>query len=401
MSKRRGRGDDSIYWDDKRQLWVAQVSLGTDPTTGKRRRPTVHGATKQEVKDKLDQVKREASTGNARARTLTVAEYVTEWLAALELSRHARLDYEATMRNHIVPYLGTIRLQALTPADLLRWYGRLKDAGTGTAARHQAGRRFKQALRQAVRLDLIERNPADQVPGPRYQAEPVQPLTVEELPLFLAYAKFDPHFALYVTALDSGARQGELLALDWTDLRDGSIHITKQLLQMQGRKHQEVARVKTRASNRHVLLSPPTLAVLEKHRLEQERRLGSCRHMFPDSKGRYEHGQDLLRHFRTVLNMAGLQESTRFHDLRHTCASLLLQAGVNVKVVSERLGHGSVRITLERYAHVMPTMQEAATGTMGGILGAALPGGPIGSKSAANPAVNGQCCDPIPFPFCG
>jgi integrase len=209
----------------------------------------------------------------------------------------------------------------------------------------------------------------------------MHPLSPDQLAAFLAAARPERLYPLFLTALDSGARQGELFALEWSDLNIimGEMTISKSLDQNRGKP--ETKETKTKSGNRRVLLTPSTLAVLREHQEKMLAEGHGSKLVFPNVRGDFLTKSALYdKAWPRVLRKAGI-DHLRFHDLRHTCATLLLLAGAHVKVVSERLGHASIEITLKVYSHVLPTMQEAAVEKMEGILTTAAANG---SSLAAN-----------------
>jgi integrase len=202
------------------------------------------------------------------------------------------------------------------------------------------------------------------VPLPRVTRREIHPLTPEQVSQFLDATVLEGfYYPLYVLALDSGARWGELAALERgdVDLEAGTVSITKSLEESNGERR--VKETKTKASRRRIKLSNFTVDVLREY---LETKPGN--RIFSTRDGGYLMHTHVSRAFRAHIKKAGLS-GVRFHDLRHTMATLLLLAGVHVKVVSERLGHSRIQVTLDTYSHVLPSMQEAAALAIGGFLG--------------------------------
>ena len=224
------------------------------------------------------------------------------------------------------------------------------------------------ALDQAVGDGLIPRNATDALKLPRIEREEISPLTAEDANRLLEAARGDRLEALYVLAVHTGLRQGELLALKWDDLdlEAGTLRVRRTLTQAGG-KH-SLSEPKTKKSRRTVRLTSGAVAALRGH---LERQMGEMEEMgslycpaglvFANEIGGTINPSNLRnRSFKRVLERAGLPADTRFHDLRHTCATLLLSRNVNPKIVSEMLGHANIAITLDTYSHVLPDMQEKA-----------------------------------------
>jgi len=217
--------------------------------------------------------------------------------------------------------------------------------------------------------NLMGRNVCDLVDAPRVPKQELQVLDVEQAQQFLEAAKSDPLEALYIAALTTGMREGELLALKWKDIdfQQGTIQVKRTIARVRGQGF-KVLEPKTPKSRRSIHLAPMTLEALKHHRIRQrQQRLiaGAAweEHdwVFCNSLGKpMERGNMVKRSFRRVLTRAGLPQ-IRFHDLRHSCATLLLSMGVHPKIVQERLGHSQIAVTLDTYSHVLPSLQEEAS----------------------------------------
>jgi integrase len=245
------------------------------------------------------------------------------------------------------------------------------------------------ALRDAVRLKLIPFNPAHEIAKPKPQKKEMTVYDVDQVARFLESAREDRLFALYVLALDSGMRQGELFALLWSDLdlAAGVVRVQRSLEEING--HCRPKETKSARGRRRIDLSQYTIEVLHEHRKRMLAEGNINGPVFCDRQGGWlRKGNVLRRSFWAIIRRANdkankeaeksrtepaLLPDIRFHDLRHTCATLLLLADENVKVVSERLGHASVQLTLDTYSHVLPTMQKRAAQKMNSILGPGLP----------------------------
>jgi integrase len=233
------------------------------------------------------------------------------------------------------------------------------------------------ALSQAVADGLIPRNAAD-VKAPRPAPDEMHPLSEPEARTFLETAREtgDRFEALYVLAITTGLRRGELLGLRWADadLARGTLRVGRALVREGGRH--VVGETKTKRGRRQVNLTPRTVAALKTHRkrqLEQRVRLAGLYEdhglIFSSEKGSPLNPENLVkRSFKPLLKRAGLS-NIRFHDLRHTCATLLLGRGVHPKIVQELLGHATIAMTLDTYSHYLPSMGDQASGAMGDALG--------------------------------
>jgi integrase len=371
--KRRGRGEGCIRYRDDKDLWVAEVRTGA----GQKRR-TVYGKTKAEVMEKLRQLHNDIASGiSADVAHLTVGQWLTRWLELVKptVEPNTYNPYERHVRLHITPYIGGLKLAKLTKSQIRGFYAALSEVGVSTALQRKVGTTLTIALNQAVNDDLLQGNPAMKVRKPKAKKAEIVPLDPDQVTAFLTVAKSDRLFALYLTALDSGARPGELFALLWSDvdLEGRYITITKSLEEINGVLR--LKKTKTAKSRRRIDLSLETAIALDKHRKAMLAEGHIAGPVFCDTCGGYLRNSNLRKNtFLPILGRAGLPH-IRFYDLRHTCATLLLLADVPAKVVSERLGHSSITLTLDTYSHVLPTMQRRAADLMGQILGRKVGGG--------------------------
>ncbi len=368
-----------------------------------------------------DEALRKASLGISNDPRLTVGELLERWLtevAALKLRPSSLERYRGIVRGQLVPALGRVALQSLTQQHVARSYAELaaprevtvshaRVRQTTMRARSAASLRYAHAilhgaLEQAVTWRLIERNPAAGAALPRRNPPEMRPLTPAEARQFLAAARGHPLEALFVLALTTGMRQGELLGLRWRDVdwtaRRVAVHHT--LVRLHGRWW--LGEPKTAKSARAIDLTDPTLDLLRSHQSrqdEQRRALGRRPTdddlVFCDSSGEPLWGRHVttlqlkgllrradlpqirfhdLRHTFATLQLKGLLRQAdlpqiRFHDLRHTFATLQLTAGTNPKIVAEVLGHTEVAITLDRHSHSLPTLHAEAMGRLDAVLG--------------------------------
>jgi integrase len=371
--KRRGRSEGSIY-QRADGTWTASVSLGYDGK-GKRQRRTVYGKTKKEVQDKLRAEQDKASRGTLlEADKLTVRTFLERWLENTVKPRvapttHGR--YEQHIRLHLVPHLGRVRIGKLTALHVEQLYSDMATAGASAHEQKKVGTVLRTALKHAVKNRLLGHNVACDVPKPKPVKEEIHPLDQSQAGQFLKAAQKDQLHPLYTLALDSGMRQGEIFGLQWPDIDfdSGSVQVQHSLEEIKGRLR--LKNVKTAKARRRIDLSRFTLDQLHEHRkamLAAGKDVKSGP-VFCDGDGGWLRKSNFARRsFKPILKRAKLPD-IRFHDLRHTCATLLLLADENVKVVSERLGHASIEITLNTYSHVLPTMQKRAAEKMNGIFG--------------------------------
>jgi integrase len=356
--KRRGRGEGSIYQRGD-GTWCGSVSAGYN-ANGKRRRHTAYGKTKQEVQEKLRELQQNRIPEVPR---LTVKAFLTEWLeTTVKPSRAAStyVRYEQVCRLHVVPHIGTVKLARLQPLHIQHLYRIQERAGASIRQRELSGVVLQKALKDAVRLRLIPYNPCSDVQKPRPQRREMSVWNRDQADAFLRAASSDRLYALYVLALGTGMREGELFALEWKDVDfpGAAVTVRRTLEEVGGRVRTKEP--KTAKSRRRVDLPRFALNALHEHRKCMLSEGNAAAPVFCDQRGGYLRKSNVARRsFRPLMECSGIPR-IRFHDLRHTAATLLLSAGENAKVVSERMGHASVQITLDTYAHVLPTMQKGA-----------------------------------------
>lgn len=375
---RRGHGEGSIY-RRKDGRWAASVEVGT--TGGKRQRKTIYGRTRREVATRLHEaLQTQRSGGPLPKERTTVASFLDDWLVSLKPTVAFRTyqKYESVVRLHLKPALGSRRLTKLEPVDLQRLYAERLSAGQSPRSVVHIHRVLSSALSQAAKWDLVVRNVATLVTPPRVPRKPVETLTKEEAAMLFEVARGHRLEALFVVAITTGMREGELLGLRWGDVDLGrrTLHVQGALQRTEDGTFQ-VTEPKTAASLRRISLSGLATDALRRHRSRQnEERLSMGTGwrdedlVFASTVGGPINPTNMYRRaFKPLLKAAGLRQ-IRFHDLRHTCATLLLADGVNVKVVSELLGHSDITVTLNTYAHVLPTIQQQATDAFDAMLAA-------------------------------
>src|SRR5829696_3344409 len=367
MAKRRGNYEGSITKrSDGRYMARYTVQTAEGP-----RRKTLYGKTRAEVAEKLTRAMADRDNGlDFDAKNVRVGEYLDKWLTdavrdTVRPSTHER--HEALIRRHIKPMLGRLKLKALTPAHVQGLYRDRLDSGLSPATVQKVHVVLHKALAQAVRWSLVPRNPTEAVKAPRPAPEEMRPLNREQAKALLETARRERFEALYVLAVTTGLRQGELLGLKWedVDLENSLIRVRRTLIRNRGRLL--LGEPKTKRSRRTVRLTEAAVQALKEHlarQIDQMERLGDLYEdqglIFATQRGTLVNPTNLRkRSFAPLLEKAGLLP-IRFHDLRHTCATLLLSRNVNPKIVSEMLGHATIAITLDTYSHVLPTMQDGA-----------------------------------------
>ena len=380
MSSRRGHGEGSIY-KRKDGRWAGTVEMGHEG--GRRKRKTVYGATRAEVVKKAKGVKAAQDQGLSPADDrLTVGAYLTWWLSEIEptvqASTHQR--YEQLVRLHAVPVIGSTKLSRLTPDHLQNLYSDRLRAGQSEQSVKHLHRMLHTALKRAVRFNKVQRNVAALLLPedlPKVQKSEMKTLRSEEVHLVLAAAEGDRFEALWILAFTTGMREGELLGLKWEDIDLTSAKLSiRRSLKRTPDNRLVLGPTKTRGSVGVVPLTSMAVESLRRRRAAQaaERlRLGETWDdqdlVFTNRVGRPINPSNLLlREFYPLLERAGVAH-IRFHDIRHTVATLLMEQGVDTKVVSNLLRHADVGITQNLYQHVTPRMQWQAVQALEGVLG--------------------------------
>jgi integrase len=374
--KKRGQNEGSIFFDKSRNRYVALVS----GDNGKRKKIT--GIKKSDVQKQLSEMLRENQNGMLHVGpSQTVKAYLSYWLenVAEEQVRPRTFDrYKCLMERHVIHYLGTKRLEKLSAQDLQALYKRLGQGTEERKALHprtvgHVHRCLHKAVEDAMRMGLVPRNVCDLVSPPKVPKPTRQFFTQEEARAFLSAVEGHRFEGLFKIALFTGMRQGELLALRWSDIRlnERVIYVRRSVYRR--RKHGWVfSDPKSANSTRKIDVDESAIKALRHHRARQlqERLLKGDRWedndlVFPNTLGRPVRADNFLKDwFYPLLEKSGLPK-IRFHDLRHSCASLLLELGVQPKVVQELLGHSSIAITMDIYSHVMPNIQKDALDLLG------------------------------------
>jgi integrase len=283
--------------------------------------------------------------------------------------------YEQFVRVHLTPALGKIKLAKLIPAHVRGLYRDKLNSGLAPRTVLHIHRAFSKALKQAAADGLIPRNPAAPVKPPQPRGEEIRPLNREQVRVLFEAASGDRLEALYIVAVTAGLRRGELQGLKWEDLdlEAGMLQVRRTCSEPKGGHIFEAPKS---GKGRNIRLTQSAVAALRIHRRRQlEERMYKADLwqeqglVFPSTVGTPLWGGNLNRAFKATLQRAGLPKSTRFHDLRHTCATLLLKQAVNPKFVQELLGHADISLTLNVYSHVLPDMGDATADAMEAALG--------------------------------
>ena len=362
MAKRRANGEGSIR-KRKDGRWEGRFTAAYDPETGKQIFKNVLGKTQAEVKEKLKKAMEEAQGLDViRSGQYTVAEWMRLWFETYSkpsLREASAENYRNYIENHIIPHIGDIKLNKLTPLDIQKMYNETKTSGRvqrykdmkDLSVSNRLVRGMHMVLHgcldQAVREGLLTKNPTNDCKIPKLEKKEMKVIPPEQVGAYLKEAENHGVLPMFYLELTSGLRRGELLALLWTDLdvKNRTISVSKQVNAFKGEL--KVSRPKTENSIRTIVIPQKTVDLL----IEEHDKHPDNPYMFPSPvTGGMYHPDAVGRIHKKILKRAGIQD-IRFHDLRHTFATLAINSGADIKTLSGMLGHYSAGFTLDTYTH--------------------------------------------------
>ena len=379
--KRRDNGAGTIVIRPDGR-YMAQISLMVN---GKRKRPTVYGRTKREVMEKMNILKNQKQNGTyIDPSRLTVTQWIERWLedyVKINLEQKSYEKMESLTRIHIIPGIGRTLIRKLTASHIQALYRdkiNPKDDSRGLAASsvRQLHAVLHSAMDQAVKEGIIGRNVAEATRPPQQKVKEQKAWTREQVKTFLTAAESHKYYAAFVVVFGTGLRCGELLGMRWQDIDFKNRILTVCQSAVVTAKQGIVLKApKTRKGTRTVILPDEAITALRCYKVEQAKtrlQWGEAYQkgydlVFSSDDGSPMNQRSITYVFQQLIKKSGLP-AIRFHDIRHTHATLLLQAGENVQVVSDRLGHENISTTLKTYAHIMPGMQEQAADKINDIL---------------------------------
>ncbi len=389
MGTQRAAGEGSVH-KRKQGGWQGSIAVGI--VGGRRKRKTVYGATQREVLDKLAAIRRTLDAGLpvGTSRPMTLGDYLQAWLRdtlPTVVRASTAESYASLTRQHIIPGLGHHRLDKLTAVHIRAF---LKDKSTETSPRTKRPLSprtlqylhavLRLALEQARRDDLVVRNVAGLVAGPKVQRAEIAPLTPEEAGRLFAQAATDRLSPLWLLVTALGLRRGEALALRWEDVNLDRGHLqVKATVQRVGGKLVRAEMPKTKSSRRALPLPAVVVEALRAHRAAQvQERLASAvwiddALVFTTGIGTPLEPRNVLRSFHALCDRAQVRR-VRIHDLRHAAASFMLLQGVDMRVVMGTLGHSRLATTSDLYTHLLEPVQRAAADRMDDLLRQVNPG---------------------------
>ena len=373
---KRGNGEGSIYEHKRHGKKVGYRGSYTIYTlTGPKRR-YISGKTREQVRQKLAKAIAYRDGGLVfDADGQTMGEYLEQWLDTSvrgSVRESTCESYRRQVRRYVIPAIGGVKLKSLSAMHVQGMYRSMLDRGLSSRTVQYTHAVLHRALKQAMRWGLVPRNVCEDVDRPRLKRDEIQPLDREQTRRLLQAAEGHRLHALYVLAVTAGLRPGEMLALRWSDvdLEVGTLRVNRAL------SDSEFAAPKTLRSRRKIELSDTARVALRTHRKRQlEERMqkaGLWKNrglVFPSTVGTPLCHRNVVRSFKALLKRAGLPADTRLYDLRHTCATLLLNSNVHPKYVQELLGHASISQTLDTYSHVLKGMDGGVGGAMDEALG--------------------------------
>ena len=361
------KGKEYTYYE-------ARYTEGFDPRTGKQIQRSISDKSKKVVAQKLKAALAAIDAGTYKAPCkMTVAQWLDIWVAEYlnsvkPLTKH---NYNKQVQKHLKPALGAARLETLDTHTIQRFYNSLIASGLSPKTVKNIHGILHCALQQAIACDYIYRNPADACKLPKVTKPEIKPLEPEEIARLLKEAEQDDYCNLFIVAMFTGMRQGELLGLAWecVDFNSGIITVKQQLQCKDGNYFLETPKS---GKNRTILPAPIVMDALRNQLQRQQTEQEQAGKMwdnqfnlvFTDALGKYLVRRTVVKHFKKISQRAGISDDARFHDLRHSFAVSSLYAGDDIKTVQANLGHATAQFTLDVYGHVTQKMRQESANRM-------------------------------------
>lgn len=361
------KGKEYTYYE-------ARYTEGFDPRTGKQVQRSISDKSKKVVAQKLKAALAAIDAGTYKAPCkMTVAQWLDIWVAEYlnsvkPLTKH---NYNKQVQKHLKPALGAARLETLDTHTIQRFYNSLIASGLSPKTVKNVHGILHCALQQAIACDYIYRNPADACKLPKVTKPEIKPLEPEEIARLLKEAEQDDYCNLFIVAMFTGMRQGELLGLAWecVDFQTGIITVKQQLQCKDGNYFLETPKS---GKNRTILPAPIVMDALRNQLQRQQKEQEQAGEMwdnqfnlvFTDALGKYLVRRTVVKHFKKISQRAGISDDARFHDLRHSFAVSSLYAGDDIKTVQANLGHATAQFTLDVYGHVTQKMRQDSANRM-------------------------------------
>ncbi|MBR2938183.1 MAG: site-specific integrase [Oscillospiraceae bacterium] len=354
--------------------YEARYTAGFDPGTGKQIQRSITDKSKKVVAQKLRAAMADLDAGTYKAPCkMTVAQWLDIWVAEYlnsvkPLTKH---NYNKQVQKHFKPALGAVRLDALDTHTIQRFYNSLTASGLSPKTVKNLHGILHCALQQAIACDYLSRNPADACKLPKVTKPEIKPLEPAEIARLLKEAEQDDYCNLFIVAMFTGMRQGELLGLAWecVDFKSGIITVKQQLQCKDGNYFLETPKS---GKNRTILPAPIVMDALRNQLERQQKEQEQAGKMwdnqfglvFTDALGKHLVRRTVVKHFKKISQRAGISDDARFHDLRHSFAVSSLYAGDDIKTVQANLGHATAQFTLDVYGHVTQKMRQESANRM-------------------------------------
>ena len=359
--KRRSSGEGTVFFWDKKGLWVGRITL----PDGKRK--VKYSKVQSDVKKWLLAKRSELRDGVLpKDDNITFSQFVASYMETAKHNLRPKTieAYSYLIRVHIVPAIGSIKLTQLRPDHLQSFYNQKLESGLSKRTVQFMHSVIHKALDQAMRWGMVPRNVADLVEAPRPQRKTPVMWTPDEVNIFKDAAKNSKYELIFLLSLYCGFRQGEVLGIHYEDvsITKGTIRVEHTVQPLKGGL--VIGQPKTESSRRTVTVPKDVLVLLQKHIYSLNKDQGL---IFTSNAGNPISASNVIKEFKKILEVAGLPQ-IRFHDLRHVSASLLLLAGVDIKTIQKRLGHSQISTTMDIYTNVLPTLQDDAAERMNALL---------------------------------
>lgn len=366
---KRANGEGTIN-KVRKGLWRGRVTIGSQ-------RKAVYGKTQQECRDKIELLKMQAGKKlDFKRGSDSLAAYLQHWLDnVVKVNKAARTheEYDMACRLYIVPFIGHKKLSNLSAEDMDAWQASLVRKGHSNNQRLRGIRILRNALNRAVKSRIIDINPVQVLDIPKVERREVVPLELDQLGSLFAECEKHRLGDIIPLAIMTGLRLGELLALEWADvnLAEGVLSVRRALQELKSGKSLKAP--KSKAGRRAVNLDPLAIQALKNRRVKAIEEGCHPDHVpvvFPNTLGKHQFRGELTRQtWYPIRKAAGIPKPVRFHDLRHSHASLMIAAGIHLKVIQERLGHSTFELTANTYSHLLDGAQADAANRVGELVG--------------------------------
>ncbi|MCH2212849.1 MAG: site-specific integrase [Fuerstiella sp.] len=365
---KRAKNEGTIFCRKSDGRWVGRIQIGVDAVTGNKKRKVVYGKTEQEVVGKLAALRMQSGKAiDFERQKDSLAAFLSWWLEyEVKPNRAGKtyLEYELAVRLYIVPFIGGIKLARLNVRDISQWMAAMSRKKFTNNMRKRALRVCRAALNRGIKLQCVDSNPANAVDMPKVRKREIRPLEVSECNSLFAACKDHRLGDAIIVAATTGLRKGEVLALKWAavNLSEGVLVVRETLEEVAGGLRTKAP--KTAAGRRVVTLGAIAVEALKRRRkkaLADGMEPSEIPLVFPTTTGTLQRPSNFDRRvWHPIREAAGISDDFTFHDLRHTQASLMIAAGVPMKIVQERLGHSDYTLTANTYSHLMKGAQAEA-----------------------------------------